>query len=167
MTKKSIYILVVAMLLISSMAIMLAVFIDRAHDHFEDYITVSANGVTESVVPVRNLALNPGLSNEYQLNLVCEASGKYHINLAYEEERDGGMKHFINVKVLCEGFEDPVYYGPLTDLLDEGVVIQFDEYLYKKDPVEIKFIYEMPISIGNEAQGTSADFDVRITIKKT
>lgn len=167
MTKKSYFILVVAMLIVTMMSVMLFVMIEHAHDTFEDRITVSANGVTESVIPVRNLALNPGLSKEYQVNLVCMASGHFLINLDYEETHDGGMKHFINVKVLCDGKDEPVYYGPLTDLLDKDVTIDFDSDLYEKDPIAIKFIYEMPITIGNEAQGTSADFDIHLSVEKS
>ncbi len=172
MTKRNIAILSVAMLLLTLIAIMLLFLLNRAHENFDDDVTVTVNSVTTSVVPVRNLHLYPGVSKEYKINLLCEASGRYDIFLDYEEVFNGGMKHFVNVSVMCEGKEGVIYKGPLTELLhedengDENIIITLDGYLDAKDPLEIKIIYEMPASIGNEAQGTSADFNINLSIKK-
>ncbi len=167
MSKRNIAILSVAMILLTLTAIMLMFLIDRAHENFDDDVTVTVNEVTTSSVPVRNLYLTPGDKKEYKVNVLCDASGHYNLYLDYREEHDGGMKPFVNVEIWCEGIEEIVYEGPLTDLLDGEEIITLDGDLNSRDPLEIKIYYEMPLTTGNEAKGTSADFNIILSIKKS
>ena len=164
MKNRSINILIVALLLLVVMSVVLFVFIEYAHEVFEENITVSADGVTRSVKAVKDLKLNPTESKEYNVNLVCEASGDYHISLDFKEKRDGGMKKFVNVTVSLG--DDVMYEGDLATLLDTEKVIEFDGTLEADDPLPVTVRYEMPREIGNEAQGTSADFKVNFVIVK-
>ena len=164
MKSKSLNILLVSLLLLGLMSVMLIVFLIKAHEDFPHNITVSADGKTETVLEVRQLRLSPTEKKEYSVNLVCDASGSYHIYLDFLEIADGGMKDFVNVTVKCAGFT--VYEGDLKSLLD-GEVVTFDGVLESDDPLAVTICYEMPYEIGNEAQGTSADFDVRVRIKKS
>ena len=163
-TKRS-NIIIVAMLLFSILSIMLIVFIDRAHEDFKKDITVSATGVTEKTLTVRDLQLSPTQQTEFDVGLTCAASGSYHISLDYVEQRDGGMKHFIDVVVKYNG--EVVYEGNLLELLDGDEIVRFEGVLEEKEPCTITIVYEMPIDVGNEAQGTSADFDIRLRIEKS
>ena len=155
----------IAILVLALASAILAFYIWYAHITFEEGITVSADGVTEAVVEVRDLSLVPAQSKEYTINLICKATGGYHISLIYEEKIDGGMKQFVNVTVKLGDRE--VYRGSLSGLLNGEEVIQFDGELEEKEPLPVTVIYEMPTSIGNEAQGTYADFDVRVEILKS
>ena len=165
MKNKSINMLIVALLMAGVMAVMLFVFIEDAHDKFEENITVDANGVTETLLEVRDLQLIPTQKSEYSVNLVCAASGDYYVYLDYIEEKDGGMKPFVVVNVSCDGKE--LYSGRLEELLDTDLVIEFEEKLEADEPRVITFVYEMPYETGNEAQGTYADFDIKLTINKS
>ena len=162
---KSISMFAFSLVLLLLMSTMLTFYMIYAHETFEEGITVSENGVTEAVVEVRDLNLAPSESREYVINLVCKASGGYHITLEYEEQLDGGLKQFVNVAVRLG--EETVYEGRLSKLLSGEEKIQFDGVLEEKTPLPITVIYEMPVSIGNEAQGTYADFDVRLKILKS
>ena len=164
MKNKNINMLITAMILIIVFSVMLAVFLAMAHDEFDDNITVTVDGVTEKTLKVRDLRLSPTEKKEYVVGVFCSASGGYDISLTYVETLDGGMKPFVNVWVECEGVR--VYEGTLVDLLDGGTVIRFAGELEAKDPLPITFCYEMPYEIGNEAQGTSADFDIKLKIEK-
>lgn len=157
--------LIVGLIVLAMMAIALIVFLDWAKDKFDEGITVSADGVTESILSVRDLKLNPTESKEYSINLVCEATGSYHIDLDYLEKFDGGMKNFVNVTVVCEGAT--VYEGSLVDLLDNQEVISFEGELHADEPLVVTVIYDMPYEVGNEAQGTYSDFDILLTITKS
>lgn len=165
MKKRSIYILIASLLMLGIMAVMLIVFLGKAKEDFPDSITVSENGVTESVMTVRDLKLNPTESKEYSINLVCEASGSYYVTLDYEEKADGGMKPFVDVTVKLDG--QVIYEGQLLSLLDGDELIGFEAELHRKNPVKISVVYTMPYEVGNEAQGTYSDFDIIITIEKS
>lgn len=164
MKNRSINILIVAFIVIGMMAVALIFFLDKAEEDFSKDITVSEEGVTESILSVKELKLNPTESREYSINLVCTASGTYEITLDYEEKSDGGMKHFIEVTVKAN--ESIVYEGGLQELLDSDKKIVFESELHEKEQLPISISYHMPREVGNEAQRTYADFDVHLEIKK-
>ena len=165
MKNRSINIMIVAFLLFCVMSTILIAFIINAHDTFDEKIKVRADGVTESVMTVRDLHLSPTESKEYTVDMVCEASGSYHIYLDYVELTDGGMKPFVRVTV---SYGDTVAYeGTLAELIDTDAVVCFETELTADDPVPITVRYEMPREVGNEAQGTYAGFDVNIKIEKS
>ena len=165
MKNRSWNILIVSLLLIGLISIMLTIFLGQAKENFPKKITVSSNGVTERILSVRDLQLVPTESREYSTNLFCEASGSYFIYLDYVEGVDGGMKHFVDVVVKANN--EVVYLGPLVDLLDGDKVIEFEGELYEKEPLAVTIRYVMPYHIGNEAQGTYADFDIHLKIQKS
>ena len=167
MKKQNIYMLIVGFVLLSLMAVMLIFFLEKAKQDFPENITVKENGVTEGIMEVRDLVLSPTESREYSVNLFCDASGSYYIDLDFEETADGGLKQFIKVIISADGH--PVYNGPLTDLLDGDEVISFEGELLSsdKEPFVVTVRYFMPYDVGNEAMGTYADFDVHIKIKKS
>lgn len=165
MKNKNINMLIVGLLLLGLMAVMLIVFLGKAKEDFPKNITANENGVTESILAVRDLKLNPTESKEYSVNLVCAASGSYHIYLDYEEKEDGGMKPFIDVTVKFD--DEVIYEGELAALLDGDEVIQFEGELHETEPLVVSICYLMPYDIGNEAQGTYADFDIHLKIEKS
>ena len=164
MKTKSLNMLIVAFVLLGLMAVMIITFIEDTHDNFEKNITVDADGVTEEVLAVRELMLNPTESKEYSVNLVCAASGAYRIFLDYEEKSDGGMKPFVDV--IVKSNDKVVYSGNLVELIDGKKTVEFDGELFAEDPLVVTVCYTMPGSVGNEAQGTFTDFDVRLKIEK-
>lgn len=165
MKNKSVNILIFSLLLLGIMAVMLIVFIDKAHDDFKDDIRVNAGGVTEEILTVRELKLNPTEKKEYEIRLTCQASGSFYIFLDYEESDDGGMKPFVDVTVRCN--DTVVYEGKLSELLDNDKIIEFEETLDSTKPLPVLICYEMPYCVGNEAQGTYADFDIHLKIEKS
>ncbi len=164
MKNRSLNILIVALLLLACMAVVLIVFVEDVHRKFGENIAVSSDGVTESIKEVKDLMLNPTESKEYSVNLVCEATGKYAIALEFIEKIDGGMKNFVDVTVKLGA--DVVYEGSLAELLDGGERIEFEGTLEDDVPLPVSVCYMMPYDVGNEAQGTSADFNVKLTVEK-
>lgn len=161
---RSLNMLIVGILLLCAISIVLAVFLYEAHGEFDDRIVVTEDGVTETIVPVRDLMLVPTETKEYSVDFYCAASGTYEFDVSYNEIEDGGMKNFVNVTLTFD--DEAIYQGPLAELLDTDKVIEFDGYLNDDDPVRVLFSYEMPYEIGNEAQGTWSDFNILFAIKK-
>ncbi len=164
MKNKGINILIVALLLLGAMSVMLIVFLGKAQEDFPEEITVSEDGVTEKIAAIRDLKLIPTESKEYSVDFICAASGKYEFSIEYEEIKDGGMKCFVAVEIELDG--DTVYEGTLAALLDTDTVVEFDGELHTSEPMTVLFTYEMPYDVGNEAQGTSSDFNIIFSVKK-
>ena len=164
MKDKSYYMLIVAILLLATIALMLFLFVHQADEKFEDSIMVEEKGITETLIPVKDLVLTPGAKKDYHVKLICEASGVYFIHAEFIESYDGGMKEFVNVFVELNG--ERVYEGCLAELLDDGIVVSTEGELHAKEPIDFSFVYEMPVTVGNEAMGTCSEFDVKISIEK-
>lgn len=164
MKNRSINMLIVATIVLTAMSIMLLLFLNDAHNTFEGDITVNEYGVTETVIPIRDLTLTPGDQKDYDVNVYCKATGSYHVSIDVIEDKDGGMKKFVNVKILSDGAQ--IYEGALTELIDDDLIIIFDAELDDSRPTVLTFIYEMPLDTGNEAQGTFSDFDIQVNINK-
>ena len=165
MKSKTFGIFVTAFVVLMAISITLVVFIEYAKEVFPENITVQSEGVTETILPIRDLRLNPSESKDYSINLVCEATGSYLVTLDFLETVDGGMKEFVDVSVTVGGAL--TYSGRLSELIAGEARAEFETELSATEPVVITVHYEMPREIGNEAQGTYADFDVRLAIKKT
>ena len=165
MKNRGITILTISLALLGMVSVMLLVFMNRAHDEFKENVEVSANGVTEEVLVVRDLMLNPADQKQYEIRLTCPATGCFDITLDCEEIKDGGMKPFVNVRVTCG--EHEYYSGTLVDLLDHGTIVSLQEELHETPPLILCVTFEMPYETGNEAQGTFADFNIHLTIEKT
>lgn len=165
MKNRSANILIFAMLFIGIMATMLIIFLADAKEKFPEEITVVEDGVTESILPIRDLMLNPTESREYSVNLFCRASGGYYIYLDFEETEDGGMKPFVDVTVKVDG--EVLYEGKLDALLaPDAAAVECEAELYADEPRVFTVTYTMPRDVGNEAQGTYSDFDLNLKIKK-
>lgn len=164
MKNRSINMLITALLLLGAISVTLVFFLWKAEENFPKNIRVRQDGITEDILPVRDLHLNPTESKEYSVDLVCDASGAYYITLDYEELENGGMKHFVNVTVKADN--EVIYEGPLAALLDSDKILQFEGNLFATKPLTVSICYLMPYEVGNEAQGTYADFDVHIKIEK-
>lgn len=165
MKQKSITMLTVSLIVLGMMGVMLLIYVNRAHDEFKESVQVNENGVTEQVLEVRDLMLNPADQKQYEVELTCLASGQFDITLDYDEIENGGMKPFVNVRIFCE--ENELYSGTLVDLLDNGRTVVFREALHATEPLVLYMVYEMPYETGNEAQGTFADFNIHLMIEKT
>ena len=166
MKNRSINMLIVALLVIGAMAVTLIVFIMDAKESFPEDITVVEDGVTETILPVRDLMLNPTESREYSVNLFCKASGGYHVYLDFEETEDGGMKPFVDVTVKVDG--ELLYEGKLDALLaPDAKTVDCEVELYAEEARVFTVTYTMPRDVGNEAQGTYSDFDLSLKIEKS
>ena len=150
MKQKSITILTVSLIVLGMLGVMLIVYVNQAHEEFKESVQVNESGVTEQVLVVRDLMLNPAEKKQYEVELTCLASGQFDITLDYDEIENGGMKPFVNVRIFCE--EQELYSGTLVDLLDNGRTVVFREALHATEPLVLCMVYEMPYETGNEAQ---------------
>ena len=138
--------------------------IQNAHDDFGEDIVIESNGQTIKNFSIDDLMLNPGQSKDYMVNLVCKAEGTYSIILDFNEIKNGGLKNFVDVDVFVG--ESLIGTKTLDELLTDGQTLTFSVDLLGDKPVALKMVYKMSNEIKNEAQGTYADFDLKLTIEK-
>ena len=107
-----------------------------------------------------NLSLYPGDQTTYTMNVFFEMSGAYDAKLVFTEKEDGKLKNYVSTTLTADG--KIVYEGSLNALL--GTTQWFELTPQKDETVTISLVYEMPLDVKNEAQGTYATFDAELTV---
>ena len=162
MTKKG-WLTIATFLLLSLGAIALLIY-SLSQSNLEKTISVESEGITTETLTVKGLALHPGEQQEYTVVFEGELDGDFTVSLDYRETRNGGMKPFVAAILRTGG--SVVYEGTLAELLNSDRVITFDARLSPDDPLTLSLCYQMPSHIGNEAQGTFAEFDITVTVER-
>jgi len=125
-------------------------------------VNFDTEGISETV-SVNGLAFLPGESRDYSFKLKCREKGEYQVGLKLIEKADGGLKDFINVTVLLDG--NSILTGNLGELMGYSSIVLRD-YEFGRESVDLVITYSMPESVGNEAMGTSVDFDMSLLISE-
>ena len=119
-------------------------------------------GDGSDTVTFEGLALIPGESREYTLELKCEIQTECDVVLKFEEEGDKTLKNFVRVRIEYNGEE--IKDALMADLFKSDE-LTFKSDLSKGKTGTIKITYYMPLEIGNEAEKAEADFKLHITVK--
>lgn len=128
-------------------------------------VDFDAEGFHETV-SIEGLALVPGDERDYSFKLKCRDKGEYQVGLRMVEkpEGDGGLKEFINVKIVLD--DKVLYEGSLKEVLLGEAVIYGEPVSFSRESVDLVITYAMPIEVGNEAMGTFADFDMTLMVSE-
>ena len=126
-------------------------------------VKLKSNGVTQETLEFEELGLYPGQEKEYTLLITCEETGVYTMDFIFVEVEDHGLKTYVDVSVTMDG--ETLESGKLDALLS-GEKFTLETEFSKTQPVEIRIVYSMSLEIGNEAQGVSALFNLKIEANK-
>ena len=134
-----------------------------AKDSFElgEDVTLRPEGETTITQEVTELNLVPGTSQSYSVDMKCKAENKYAINVAFTETGDNSLRQFTFVEIYLNG--GFVGKASLDELL-KGKNFDTECKLYANTAAILEFRYDMPLEVGNEAEGASANFDVTVTV---
>ena len=113
--------------------------------------------LTTEKVAFESLSMIPSETNEYVMKVKSQKEGLTALKIAFEEVGDGKLKNFVFVIIEFNGEE--LCNAPMSEMFD-GKTVEFESKLYKNKPIEITVKYYMPDTVGNEAQGTEATFDL-------
>lgn len=158
------YILLTALALAVAACIVVIVYLQKRDEQGGTTldITLSSEGVTQETLQVNALTLTPGAQSEYALCLSGGTESAYEITLAFEQTADSTLQNFVDVKVFADG--ELLAVTTLASLF-AGEKVEFSETVSKDSPLEITLCYGMSRETGDEAQGTSATFDVVLTAR--
>ena len=123
-------------------------------------ISVSVFDGAEHTIEFKDISLVPGESCEYDITLKGENAQQYVLTLDFAELEEKTLKNFARVKILSG--DDEICDELLRDVFEnEDIVLEVD---FDKDKnTELKFVYYLPIDVGNEAKGAEAVFNLLIT----
>ena len=128
--------------------------------NWEKTVYVDENGVQNQALNFSSLNLVPGESSVCKINIVSRASGDFHFLLEYVGLDEGTLNEFVRVAVCCDNWSKE--YN-LSDLV-AGEKVEFDAECEEGQVKTVTIEYSIPSSVGNEAQGKRAAFDLSLSL---
>ncbi len=156
MTKKLAYILTAVLVCVTVAGIVIGSVVLNRQNSFQKDITLSGDSATQEEMKVDLSGIAPGDSVEYTVNFNGDSAQGYDLNLVFRKGSDVALAKYLDLELELNG----------TNIQEKSL----EEYM-DGEPVKLElegsentlvFRYEMPESVGNEAQEKVADFTVEI-----
>lgn len=129
----------------------------QRQSNLEETTVIELNGATSKTLKAELTDFYPGSEQEYKIVLTGETAGNYVISLNFRDVKNSGsLEKYLTATIKAN---DITIQKQLKELLD-GEVIELG-----KGVEQITIVYEMSEDIGNEAQGTTADFYIDLQAK--
>ncbi len=116
-------------------------------------------GKTKSV-EFENLSLVPGEECEYTVKLEKSGADEYDLKLDFVETEEKSLKNYARVKILANG---ALVCDELLAAVFENEDIVLPVDFSEGKNTELKFVYYLPLDVGNEAKNAEAIFELLLT----
>ncbi len=131
----------------------------KRNTNVTDAVIIADGGtVTSDSISIPEIA--PGESGAYTLYLVGDRNAVYTITMGFAEGEVTTLAAYVKAEITIGG--NKIEEAMLTEYFDDRQ-IKFDCRLSKKNDTPLTLRFFMDESIGNEAQGATADFTVTFT----
>ena len=147
-----IFIVIVLVLIACGTGILIALF--HANDEMIRKVELESEGNTERELAFSAENFLPGDVREYTVVVHCEKGGEFRISFTCRSVKESELQNYLTVEIGCGEVRKQV---ALADLFG-GVSLGFDVAIQDGATAEFTVRYEMPVTVGNEAQGKTADF---------
>ncbi len=163
MSKKSAVILLIFASILTASMIGAGVWAYTSQHRYINEKTLTLGDNMQEELQVALGGFTPGTSQAYTLNLRAHTGDRYHLNLDFQKTGDDSLADFIHVEI----FVGDASMGSckLSALLN-GESFDFPIYFDSNAQIDAKIVYHMYSDVGDEAQGTRADFNIILTSKR-
>ncbi len=144
------------------LSVFLIYYLQRTRGH-TDYITLTENGIENERLDTDFGTLLPGESGEYTLHFDCKDAGEYRFIFRYETENVSPLAKYVIVEI--KNGEETKASGNLGELL-AGKALVASYTFAESSTADITARYVMAEELGDDAQGASLDFDLRLSVEK-
>ncbi len=132
-------------------------FVNKSDNDLSNKTEINLNGDTAKELEVTLTDFYPGSTQTYEIKLKGNSADDYTVTINFrDDEKSGMLENYLTVVIST----DKVSIEKSLKELLEG-----DEISLGKNASNIKIRYTMPESVGNESQGTTADFYIDISAK--
>ncbi len=163
MKKKIEFILIASLIILTCVGIVFGIcnLVSQGAYINEKSITLRDNTTSEMEIQLLDIA--PDTQSEYTINLKANKGDSFDVTLDFVKTGADSLAQYIDVDVTVNG--ESVGKSILSQLLD-GKQINFCADFSDSKKNEVVIAYKMDADVGDEAQATSADFDVILTSKR-
>ncbi len=163
MSKRTEYILIISFIVLTIVGIVFGIVAFCGQDAYANEKTIVLEDKVQSEMKVSLTNIVPGESCNYSLHLKANKGDKFDVVMDFEKTDADSLAKFIDVDIIVNG--ESIGMSTLAELL-EGKQIKFIADFDGTKTVEVEIIYSMSVDIGDEAQHTSADFNILLTSKR-
>lgn len=117
------------------------------------------DGETEAV-GFKDLALVPGDTKEYHIQLEGSPAAKYDVKLSFAEKGGDILKHYLHVKVISGDMV--ICSQSLAKAFENDFLVLPVDFRDGKQ-TELTIVYHLPIDVGNEVKNAEAIFELQFT----
>ena len=157
---KAAYILFAAMSVLILVMCFLIYYLHDLRGNMQS-ITLTEKGIVNKELKTDFGTLLPGESSEYTLNFKCKEQGTYRFTFNYTAKEKSPISSYVAVE-LIDG-EGKISEN-LGNLLSCRALTTTHTFIEQTTSLTLRYV--MANDVGDEAQGASFDFDLRLTIQK-
>ncbi len=163
MKKETVCALVSSLFVLTAVVFAIGAWIMNGQNRYSDEKTIFLDGTEQTEMQVSLSGLYPGKQESYFLHLNANMGDAFKATLVFEKKGTDTLAPYVEVEILVNG--NALERGTLAEYLN-GKEIDFTLAFQKTTHAEIGFVYSMGLDIGDEAQNTSADFDIILSTKR-
>ncbi len=127
----------------------------------EKTIVIDEKTQTEMDVSLHDIC--PGMSVSYYINLKANENDRFKALMDFQKTESDSLAAFIDVDILVNGTK--ISSSKLSEHLG-GKQIEFDANFENTSEIRIEIVYSMDLEVGDEAQNTTADFNIVLSADK-
>ncbi len=163
MGKLATNILIISMVVLTLLGVGLGTWSQLSQEKYvtEKNIVLDDKDKTQTEeMAVKLTEIIPGDKREYSIFLSALEGDAFNFTVKFEKGSEKSLAPFIDVEIFLD--EGSISKTKLTELLN-GQEVQFSKTFDATSKLEIKIVYSMGLDVGDEAQNTTADFNIILT----
>ncbi len=160
---KRISCILILSVVVTMIGIIIGVWIYVSQDKFADEKTIVLNEQPQTEMEVSLSGLVPGVSVSYEIHLKANEGGSFGITMDFEKTDSDSLAPFVDVEVRLSG--EKIDGAKLSEYLG-GKQIIFPAKFDDTSEIDIEIVYSMSIDVGDDAQNTTADFNIVLSAKR-
>ncbi len=163
MSNKVSYILILSLVVVTMVGIAIGIWSFVSQDKYINEKTIVLNEQPQTEMEVDLSGICPGMSISYEIHLQANENDNFGITMDFEKTDSDSLARFVDVEVKLNG--EKIDSAKLSDYLS-GRQITFPLKFDDTSEIDIEVIYSMGLDVGDEAQNTTADFNIILSAER-
>ncbi len=163
MSKKTSYILILSLVVVTMVGIVVGVWSYVSQDKFINEQTIVLNEQPQTEMEVNLSGICPGMSMSYKIHLKANEGDYFDITLDFTKTGTDSLAQFVDVEVRLGG--EKIESAKLSEYLN-GKQVAFPLEYDDTSEIDIEIVYSMGLEVGDDAQNTTADFNIVLSAKR-
>lgn len=128
----------------------------------QDQLTLQVDGSASENMSISLDNICPGQTRKYEISVNVVSDGYYTVSVEFLNAVLGGMEQYIEVRMDAD---DEQFFGATLAECFETEPTEYSGNISASRALKFTIYYTMPENVSNDAQMTTVDFDLKITVE--